>query len=58
MNLIKISQHKEFTQPAACWFHEKWGIPLEAYQESIQEAPLKKAPVPEWYLAIEDHHCI
>ena len=38
---------------AARWFHEKWGIPLEAYQESMQECLTDKNPVPQWYMAIE-----
>ena len=22
---------------AACWFHEKWGIPAEVYRDSIRQ---------------------
>ena len=36
---------------AAQWFHEKWGIPNEAYLESMQES-LKENAVPEWYLVM------
>lgn len=39
---------------AALWFHEKWGIPLEAYRESMKDCLAGKAPVPQWYLAMEN----
>lgn len=39
---------------AAAWFHEKWGIPLAAYQESMAECVEGKGPVPQWYMAVED----
>lgn len=39
---------------AAAWFHEKWGIPLAAYRESMAECVEGKGPVPQWYMAVED----
>ena len=38
---------------AAGWFHEKWGIPLAAYRESMEES-LSGCAVPQWYAALED----
>ena len=38
---------------AAQWFHEKWGIPEEAYLDSMHAALAGPGPVPEWYLALE-----
>lgn len=35
---------------AARWFHEKWGIPEEAYRDSIQESILRKNGIPQWYI--------
>ena len=52
MKLLKIRDHGEFAQQAAAWFHAKWGIPLEAYQESIGECLKKETPSPQWYLAM------
>ncbi len=52
MKLLKIRDHGEFAQQAAAWFHAKWGIPLEAYQESIGECLKKETPIPQWYLAM------
>lgn len=34
------------------WFHSKWGVPLDAYLESI-EASLDYDPVQEWYLCLD-----
>lgn len=50
---IKIRERTELAERAAVWFHEKWGIPLEAYQESIRDCVSGKAAIPQWYLAME-----
>ena len=34
VRLADVSQKKE---QAASWFHEKWGVPLEAYLQSMEE---------------------
>lgn len=49
----KVREHPDMADAAARWFHEKWGIPLEAYQESIGECLKKQGPVPQWYLAMD-----
>ena len=51
--IIRLTDKPKQLQTAAKWFHEKWGIPLEAYQESMQECLTDKNPVPQWYMAIE-----
>ena len=54
----KVREHPDMADAAARWFHEKWGIPLEAYQESIGQClkagieHLQESPVPQWYLAM------
>ena len=35
IELLKIRENQSIATQAANWFHQKWGIPLEAYQESI-----------------------
>ena len=30
---------------AACWFHEKWGIPAEVYRDSIRQGIRQKAGI-------------
>lgn len=49
---MKLSEKPEIKEKAAYWFHEKWGVPLEAYLESMEEA-LNGDPVKEWYLCLE-----
>ena len=39
---------------AAEWFHSKWGVPKEAYLESMNDAILGEGAVPEWYIACLD----
>ncbi len=58
MEILKIREHKELAEPAAKWFHEKWGIPLEAYMESIGECLDKDKSVPQWYIAVMDEKII
>lgn len=52
--MIKLREHSELSAAAAEWFHEKWGIPLEAYAESIDACVSGAEPIPQWYLAMED----
>lgn len=53
MEIIKIREHKELTDKTAEWFHSKWGVPLEAYKESIEESLKNETSVPQWYIAID-----
>ena len=48
----KLREHPALLSKAAVWFHEKWGIPLEAYQESMA-AMRHDAPVPQWYVCMD-----
>lgn len=54
MNIIKLRENPAQKEEMARWFHEKWGIPLEAYVESMEECLDKKTGVPQWYVAIEE----
>lgn len=51
--IIRLADMPEMKEQAARWFHEKWGIPLNAYLESMEECLEKKEPVPQWYMAVE-----
>ena len=51
-DIVKISDRKDLTETAARWFSEKWGIPLDAYRESM--AASLGAVVPSWYLCLDD----
>jgi N-acetylglutamate synthase-like GNAT family acetyltransferase len=50
--MIRLVDRPDLKERAAQWFHEKWGIPLEAYRESMEECLTQKSAVP--YLAMED----
>ena len=53
IQIIAVREHSELAQKAAKWFHQKWGIPLEAYTESITACLSSNYAVPQWYLAME-----
>lgn len=52
--IVRIREHKELASAAALWFHQKWGIPMEAYEESIGQCLDNKGSVPQWYLFMEN----
>ena len=52
--IVKLREHPERKEEAAAWFHEKWGIPLEAYRESMEECLAGRSPAPQWYMAVAD----
>ncbi|MBQ6843851.1 MAG: GNAT family N-acetyltransferase [Agathobacter sp.] len=49
---IIIKENPQMLEEAATWFHQKWGIPREAYVESMQES-LEKEAVPNWYVVMD-----
>lgn len=51
--IIRIIDKPEIKERVAQWFHEKWGIPLEAYLKSMEECIVAKKPVPQWYVAMD-----
>ncbi len=52
-NIIYLRDNPQWVQRAAQWNHNKWGIPVEAYVESMEQCLHKNAPVPQWYLITE-----
>lgn len=56
--IVRITDRPELLETAARWFSEKWGIPLEEYTSSMEEAVAGDAPVPQWYLALEGERLI
>lgn len=49
----RLCDHPELMKTAARWFHEKWHVPLSAYEESIGECIAHPERVPQWYVAME-----
>lgn len=56
--ILRIIDNPKLKEQAAQWFHEKWGIPLEAYIESMEECLAKRNPIPQWYIAMEENRII
>ena len=54
MDILSLREAPQWRDRAAQWFHEKWSIPLTAYQESIDACLAGPGPGPQWYLALED----
>jgi len=51
--IIRLTDRPEIKERAAQWFHEKWGIPVAAYIESMEECLHKGNSIPQWYVAME-----
>lgn len=56
--IFKISQNAQLVEKAAQWFHEKWKIPVQKYQESMAESLKPGIVVPEWYIIQDDDKII
>lgn len=48
---MRLRERPEWRDRAAAWFHDKWGIPREAYLDSMDQCLAGGSPVPQWYMA-------
>ena len=55
--LIPLRRQPELLDRAAAWFHEKWGVPQEAYLECMQ-AYLNRETEYGWYLCLDGDRII
>lgn len=55
--LMYIDEAPEWLERAAVWFHQKWGIPLAAYRESMEES-LTVEKYPRWLIAVSGERII
>lgn len=55
--LMYIDEAPEWLERAAVWFHQKWGIPLTAYRESMEES-LTAEQYPRWLIAVSGERII
>lgn len=53
VGVVRLADRPEWRDAAAEWFHEKWGVPLTAYRESMDACLRGENPVPQWYLVLE-----
>lgn len=58
MKILRLIDKPEMKDAMANWFHQKWGIPMEAYLESMEECLKGKDSVPQWYVAMEGEKII
>ena len=56
--LILIAEQPHRLEQAASWFHQKWGIPLEAYTESMRQSLMGGAAVPQWLIAVQGERIV
>ncbi|MBE6619967.1 MAG: GNAT family N-acetyltransferase [Ruminococcaceae bacterium] len=56
--IVKLTDRPEMKESMATWFHQKWGIPREAYQDSMDTCLESKGAVPAWYVAMQDDRII
>ena len=50
--IIDIKDAPDMVERAATWFSSKWGIPYEAYFESMTDGLTAKGGVPAWYVCL------
>ena len=55
---ILFREEPRWLEQAAAWFHQKWGVPQEAYRESMLACLAGESPVPQWYLAVEGERIV
>lgn len=56
--IVRVADRPEILESAAIWFHEKWGVPAEAYRESMEKSLRGRNAVPQWYVAMENGRII
>lgn len=54
LHLVKLREVPEWKRSAAHWFHTKWDIAVEEYQNSIAECVQNPNGIPQWYLVCND----
>lgn len=56
--IIRLKDEPTLKEKASQWFHEKWGVPLNAYLESMDACIAGNDAVPQWYMAIEGERIV
>lgn len=56
--ICSLSEKPEKLNEMADWFSSKWGVPREAYVESMEQCLSGKAAVPQWYTAMDGNRII
>ena len=56
--IISLRDRPELKELAAVWFHEKWGVPLKRYRDSMDACLSGDGAVPQWYMVVENSRII
>ena len=51
--IVNLQAKPQIIEQASEWFHQKWGIPKEAYVESMQYSINNNSSVPQWYVVLD-----
>lgn len=51
--ILKLRDCPQWLDRGAAWFHAKWGVPLDAYRESMAACVKNLGAVPQWYVAVD-----
>ena len=54
---INLRQNPQLKEQAAAWFHSKWGVPQEAYEECMA-AYLNRETEYGWYLCLDGDNIV
>ena len=52
-HILSLTAAPDLLPTLAAWFHDKWGIPYAAYEESMTEALAGQDPIPAWYAVLD-----
>lgn len=52
--IVRLRDKPDSINKMAKWFHKKWGIPTEAYLQSMNECLMKQYSVPQWYIMLDN----
>ena len=52
-DMLSLKEYPGLLDKMVSWFHEKWGIPEEAYRESMEDCLNTDSPVPRWYVVMD-----
>lgn len=54
---VSLRQRPELKEAAAEWFHDKWGVPAQAYLECIQQY-IDRATEYAWFLCLQGEEIV
>ena len=52
--ITDLRMQPQWIQKAAQWFHSKWGVPLEAYLQRMNDALTVDCGVPAWHIILNE----